>query len=185
MADYPPPPPGDANWGPPPGQPAGFPPPGSPYGGAPGYGGRPDYGGASFASWGQRLGAYLLDSLIGIGLFLVAGLVGGLFAGLISAASGDVAAVSLIIPYAAGIGFQIWNLVRQGQTGQTVGKGVMNIRLVRLDNGAPVGAWLSIGRSFVHVLDALPCYLGFFWPLWDAKRQTFADKILQTVVIEP
>ena len=35
-----------------------------------------------------------------------------------------------------------------------------------------------------HVLDSLPCYLGYLWPLWDAKRQTFADKIMSTVVVE-
>ena len=27
-------------------------------------------------------------------------------------------------------------------------------------------------------------YLGYLWPLWDDKRQTFADKILSTVVVE-
>jgi hypothetical protein len=26
-------------------------------------------------------------------------------------------------------------------------------------------------------------YLGYLWPLWDAKRQTFADKICSTVVL--
>ena len=33
-----------------------------------------------------------------------------------------------------------------------------------------------------HILDALPCYLGYLWPR-DRKRQTFADKIVKTVVI--
>jgi hypothetical protein len=47
-----------------------------------------------------------------------------------------------------------------------------------------VGAGLSIGRYFVHVLDALPCYVGYLWPLVDEKKQTFADKILKTVVIK-
>jgi uncharacterized RDD family membrane protein YckC len=50
--------------------------------------------------------------------------------------------------------------------------------------GQPVGVGLAIGRYFVHILDALPCYLGFLWPLWDSKRQTFADKILSTVVVK-
>jgi hypothetical protein len=26
-------------------------------------------------------------------------------------------------------------------------------------------------------------YLGYLWPLWDAKRQTFADEICSTVVL--
>jgi uncharacterized RDD family membrane protein YckC len=42
---------------------------------------------------------------------------------------------------------------------------------------------LAIGRSFVHIIDGIPCYLGYLWPLWDAKKQTFADKIMGTVVV--
>ncbi len=83
----------------------------------------------------------------------------------------------------ASFAFVIWNQVRQGQTGQTVGKGVLNIRLVRLDGINPPGVGLSIGRYFLHVVDSLPCLLGYLWPLWDEKRQTFTDKILNTVVV--
>ncbi len=35
-----------------------------------------------------------------------------------------------------------------------------------------------------HFLDSLACYVGWLWPLWDPKRQTFADKIMSTVVVE-
>jgi hypothetical protein len=42
---------------------------------------------------------------------------------------------------------------------------------------------MAFARDIVHLLDSLPCYIGFLWPLWDAKRQTFADKILSTVVV--
>ena len=45
------------------------------------------------------------------------------------------------------------------------------------------GGGAGIGRFFLHIIDALPCYLGFLWPLWDAKRQTFADKVMGTLVI--
>jgi hypothetical protein len=26
--------------------------------------------------------------------------------------------------------------------------------------------------------------VGYLWPLWDDKRQTFADQVMKTVVIE-
>jgi hypothetical protein len=32
-------------------------------------------------------------------------------------------------------------------------------------------------------LDSLACYVGWLWPIWDSKRQTFADKIMKTVVV--
>lgn len=82
------------------------------------------------------------------------------------------------------LGFFFWQLVVQGNTGQTIGKKQMKIKLLREQDGQVVGSGLSIGRYFVHVLDSLPLYLGYLWPLWDDKRQTFADKILHTVVIK-
>jgi len=32
-------------------------------------------------------------------------------------------------------------------------------------------------------VDALPCMIGYLFPLWDARRQTFSDKIMNTVVL--
>jgi len=42
---------------------------------------------------------------------------------------------------------------------------------------------MSFLRQLVHILDSLACYIGWLWPLWDAKSQTFADKIMNTVVV--
>lgn len=42
---------------------------------------------------------------------------------------------------------------------------------------------MSIVRQLAHVLDTLICYLGYLFPLWDAKRQTFADKLMSTVCV--
>lgn len=39
-------------------------------------------------------------------------------------------------------------------------------------------------RGIVHVIDAIPCYVGYLWPLWDQRRQTFTDKVMKTVVVE-
>ena len=46
------------------------------------------------------------------------------------------------------------------------------------------GGWRCFGRDLLHILDLLPLWLGFLWPLWDARRQTFADKIMKTVVLK-
>ena len=62
-------------------------------------------------------------------------------------------------------------------------KKIAGTRLILEATGAPPGGGLGVGRYFVHILDAIPCYVGFLWPLWDSKRQTFADKILKTVVV--
>ena len=48
---------------------------------------------------------------------------------------------------------------------------------------APIGFGMSIVRQIAHIVDGLVCYIGYLWPLWDAKRQTFADKIMTTVCV--
>ena len=39
-------------------------------------------------------------------------------------------------------------------------------------------------RCLAHFVDSIACYVGWLWPLWDAKKQTFADKIMGTVVVK-
>ena len=128
----------------------------------------PQWTGPPLASWGQRAAAALID-YIGPGIVI----------GIIFRIS---TALGLILDLAF-LAFVIWNLVQQGNTGQTVGKKQMGIRLLREQDGQVVGPGLSIGRAFVHIVDSLPCYIGWLFPLWDAKRQTLADKILHTVVV--
>lgn len=36
----------------------------------------------------------------------------------------------------------------------------------------------------IDFINAIPCYLGYLWPAWDAKKQTFTDKIVSSVVIK-
>ena len=58
----------------------------------------------------------------------------------------------------------------------------MGIMLVEEHTGRPMGpAWL---RPRAGALPRRAVYIGYLWPLWDKKRQTFADKILSTVVVE-
>jgi uncharacterized RDD family membrane protein YckC len=135
--------------------------------------------GPPLASWGQRVGATLVDGLIGAAFVGV----GWLLYAILGSVSDALGVFCLVLGYIASIGFQIWNYVRQGQTGQTIGKGVLNIRVVRLDGIQPLGVGLSIARYFLHIVDGVPCLLGYLWPLWDEKRQTFTDKILSTVVV--
>jgi len=78
----------------------------------------------------------------------------------------------------------LYNGYQQGQTGQSVGKRVIGLRTVRELDGRPLGGAAGFGRAFLHILDFVPCGLGFLWPLWDSKRQTFADKIMNTMVVK-
>jgi len=83
------------------------------------------------------------------------------------------------------VGILYWVLLGylDGIGGQTPGKAIMGTRLVDTE-GNPVGAGAGIGRKFVHILDSLVCLIGWFLPLFDSKRQTIADKVMTTFVID-
>lgn len=133
----------------------------------PGYGMQPPY-----ASWGQRFLGTLVDVLVFVPAYIIIGIGGGT----------KIWAL-VIVGYLALLGTAIWQLIREGRTGQTVGKQALSIRLVREIDGQPLGVGMAFVRRLAHFLDSLACYLGWLWPAWDAKRQTFADKVCSSIVI--
>jgi uncharacterized RDD family membrane protein YckC len=84
----------------------------------------------------------------------------------------------------AGLGYFIWNFgYRQGTTGSSIGKSVLGFRVVSENTGQPIGFGLSVLRAIAHAVDAAIFCVGYLFPLWDAKRQTLADKMLATVCL--
>jgi hypothetical protein len=148
-----------------------------------------------YASWGRRLAAALID-----GLFIVLPIfcyIAYLFAVLwarenITALNRGVSISTIratipIVAFGCLITFfvlLIRTLVREGRTGQSPGKRLLRIELLDARTGRPVGVGRALVRRLAHVLDSLPCYLGFLWPLWDTEHQTFADKLVHTVVLD-
>jgi uncharacterized RDD family membrane protein YckC len=179
-ATPPPPPPAYGQYG----VPESSPPPSGQYGAPAPYGAQPmpssQYAatpGAPYAAWISRVGATLLDAIIVFVPLVVLAIIG-------AAIGHGVGAAILILAYIGAFVFSLWNQVfRQGTTGQTLGKQVVGIKLIREQDGQPVGAGMAFVRSIAHFLDSIPCYVGFLWPLWDAKNQTFADKVCSTVVV--
>lgn len=137
----------------------------------------------TYAHWGLRVGAFLLDFLFQ-GIFLALQIT--LSQAAKNADSTGLAVLSLLVAVAE-LWFVIWNLyVRQGRTGYSLGKQIVGIKLINEQAGQPLGGWMCFGRNLLHLLDEIPLFLGLLWPLWDAKRQTFADKIVGSiVVVEP
>ncbi len=90
----------------------------------------------------------------------------------------------IVIGILTGFAFFVWNqCIRQGRTGASLGKSVLALRLVGQDM-VPIGGGLAFARYLLNIVNAIPCYLGYLWPLWDSKRQTFADKLMGTYVIK-
>ena len=73
--------------------------------------------------------------------------------------------------------------IMEGRTGQTIGKRALGVRVIDVYTGAPIGVGRGIGRYFARIISAIPCFLGYFWMLWDPKKQTWQDKMVSSVVI--
>ena len=96
--------------------------------------------------------------------------------------SGGTVAIAVILGIAAIVVF-VYLYGKKAGAGQSWGLKAMNIRLVDQRTGAPIGTGRAIGRYFARYLSAVVCYLGFLWMLWDKDRQTWHDKLVQSVVI--
>jgi uncharacterized RDD family membrane protein YckC len=89
--------------------------------------------------------------------------------------------VLAVVGYLGLLGFGLWNSgYLQGTTGRSLGRRVANSRLVMMQTGQPVGFRRAVVRQICHLLEF---GIGYLWPLWDGKHQTFADKIVGTVVV--
>lgn len=200
MTETPPPPPGGyppSGSFPPPGNylpPSGsYPPPGYPGYYAP----APAVPKEAYTPWHTRVLAYLIDSapvalLVGAGQAVMFGTAdnecitdtsGYSYAVCTSQPTGMGLAVALVLSLIGAI-FAIWNIgYRQGTTGSSIGKSVMKFKVVSEKTGQPIGFGMSIVRQIAHIVDSVICYVGYLFPLWDAKRQTIADKIMSTVCL--
>lgn len=152
---------------------------------SPGYGVPPN-----LAGWGLRVGACLLDGLVPMFLmiptavFALATQVPAVDSyGYPTSEPTPAGLLALFLGWIATFAFSLWNRTfRQGRTGQSLGKQAMRLRLVKEQTLAPTGPGLAFLRDLAHQLDGA-AYIGYLWPLWDAKRQTFADKICTTYVV--
>jgi uncharacterized RDD family membrane protein YckC len=200
--DYPPPPgPPPGNY-PPPGPPPGSyppPPPGNYPPPPPGYSALGALPKEAYTPWLKRVGAWVIDSLP---VFILSGVGQGLMYATgennCVSTSGDnsyygvactsqPSALGLILAFVFGLAalaFAVWNYgYRQGTTGSSIGKSVLKFKVVSEKTGQPIGFGLSIVRQLAHFVDAIICYIGYLFPLWDSKRQTLADKIMSTVCL--
>jgi uncharacterized RDD family membrane protein YckC len=123
---------------------------------------------ANLAPWGTRAIGYLID--IAPALILQAIVFG----------STALRALVGILVFVYGY---IYLGYLDGLNGQTPGKAIMGTRVVNIQ-GQVIGSGPGIGRKFAHILDSIVCFLGWFLPLVDSKRQTIADKVMSTYVVE-
>lgn len=81
------------------------------------------------------------------------------------------------------VGIAYFGFFEGSASGQTIGKKALGIRVIDYRTGGPIGFGRAVLRFFARYLSALPCFLGYFWMLWDKERQTWHDKLISDVVV--
>lgn len=178
MSSMPPPPPPPPSWGQqPPGYPAYSPGPAT-----------------NYAGFGARLGAVIIDGIIGALFSLPAILV--LFAGpktigtctingeesLCRVPTGATILLAVALGFGLGIGYLVI-YCRKVAAGQSWGHKATGIRIVDANTGGSISAGKVFGRQLARIVSGFVCYLGYLWMLWDPRKQTWHDKIVSTVVV--
>jgi uncharacterized RDD family membrane protein YckC len=156
--------------------------------------------GQPLASWGTRLGAWLIDWLV---LLVPAVILFVLIVGGAVGITGDddastVAVIGTIVLYALLMAIVVLLyapllMARQGaRNGQTWGKQALDIRVVR-DNGLPMSfGWAALREVVVKnlavnvassIIPFIPWFLNYFWPLWDDQNRALHDMAVQTHVV--
>ncbi len=112
-----------------------------------------------------------------IRFFRLTGLVGRLQTLLDNATFDIVVGSALFLLFVIGYFSFFWSLV-----GYTPGKALLGLKVVKMD-GAKLSFFRSLLRFFAYWISAIPLFIGFFWVLWDPKRQGWHDKIAGTQVL--
>ena len=182
-------------YAPPPGQPPGgfAPPPAQPYGGGGASGG--SINGQPLADPGKRLIARLIDFAI---FGLLYAVVNFLLVGLAVASSGRSTFGFSFVPWLIGLAFLVlywlYESYMASNSGQTVGKMVMKLKVVSTD-GAPVTLQQGMKRSAAWLILVIPCCIGWIafavLEIWGAvnifnspTHQTPLDQFADTNVVD-
>lgn len=121
-----------------------------------------------YASIGKRFVALLIDGLvIGVLISVLSWFLPGFLEG--------------IAGLVAGVGYEVYCLTNRA--GQTLGKQVMNLRVVTEAGGA-VDQNTALTRALVRIVSGMAMGLGYLWALFDDRRQTWHDKVAKTLVVD-
>ena len=116
-----------------------------------------------YAGFWRRFAAAFIDGLI-------VGVVPGM---IVRGGNGNV------LSFLIGLGYSVWMLSTYSAT---VGMMVLKIKITK-ESGGKVTYQDGILRYFASILSAVTLFLGYFWMIWDPKKQTWHDHIAKTVII--
>jgi len=138
------------------------------------------------------------EALAGFWRRLVAAFLDWLLIGIVAAAIGDLFGVEAPSPPAQGDGFNFqlagtgpfilvelayFTYFHATSAGQSIGNKILGIRVLDANTGRSLPYARAFVRALVSNLSALPCFLGFFWMLWEPRKRTWHDMVADSLVV--
>jgi uncharacterized RDD family membrane protein YckC len=151
-----------------------------------------------YASWGLRLGGYLIDAVVffvvAVVLYLPFHHSHTLVLHMMARRGVRRRSISAVPILLSGVLYLVYaTILCGGRRGQTVGMMAVGVRVVRDGSSEVLGYGKALGRALLEqvfrLLSLAIFLLGIVWlvdmlfPLWDKKRQTLHDKVVGSVVI--
>ena len=84
--------------------------------------------------------------------------------------------INYILPFIIVIAF--WKI-----KSATPGKMLLGIKIIDAKHGGQPSTGQFIGRYLGYILSTVVIFLGYFWMLWDKRKQTWHDKLASTLVV--
>ena len=143
-----------------------------------------------YAGWWRRAAAITIDWLIITGVYVPA----MMFVGVLVYESLALLVISSwVVLLSVAALYSLLTMARSGEyNGQTLGKQLLDIRVVRRD-GAPVDAGYVLVRELAFkyllfgaggaLLFGLPALADQLWPLWDRERRALHDMLAGSRVV--
>ncbi|HTW07668.1 MAG TPA: RDD family protein [Acidimicrobiales bacterium] len=136
----------------------------------------PGVSAGQLSEWPQRAIGWLIDFVP----FLVVGII-ALIVG---------AVISTVLQYLfdlINIALGIFFAYQVGTFGSTPGMRVAGLKCVSVKTGQPLGFGMAFVRALIHAiafaLCLIPGIVDMLFPLWDAQKQTLADKLVSSMVV--
>lgn len=139
--------------------------------------------GATYPVFGRRAAAFLIDIFLVL-LFIAAAALP--LSGVLTGLNTDTLTIILAVIVSLGsLAFLLWYpIIQPGQTGQTMGKRLLNIKVVNRRGNPPGIDRMAVRFLIGYPLCAIIMGVGFLVPLWDVQRQALDDKLVDTYVID-
>jgi uncharacterized RDD family membrane protein YckC len=139
------------------------------------------------------------EALAGFWRRLIAAFLDWLLIGIVAAAIGELFGVEAPSPPSADGGVNVqfqpapgpfilvelvyFTYFHATSAGQSIGNRILGIRVLDADTGRSLPYARAFVRALMSTLSALPCFLGFFWMLWEPRKRTWHDIVADSLVV--